>query len=668
MCGVVGFTGVGAARTERISAVRRGIRAIVHRGPEEVGIYDDRSFTLGTVRLSIVDPLLGKQPMATPDGRYILGFNGEIFNYVELRATLQAAGVRFVTRSDTEVLLHSLAHWGVTDALPRLNGQFGFAFYDVHTRELVLGRDPFGERPMYYSVVGSACYFASEIKGLFAFDLPRRMSPERTLAAARFWSPIPDETCFEGVHCLPQGHLLRVRDGAVRVHRHYHGLENGRDSRAEPDLTFAEAEEGVRETLRDSVRIRLRGDYPLGAFVSGGVDSAIVAATMRELLVEPLRTFAIAAENPGVDETAHQEVVTAAFGTHHTSVRVTGADVRQRFPKVIEQCEMPLHRTAPVACGMLAEAVGAAGVRIVLGGEGADEQFLGYDITKEASVLQRFVRGDGYAAAAREFGDTVRDLRHTTDTSGATIAAFYQARRSDPGLVFGAHLRRFEAEPLTELIPCGSGTAGADRRMYEWIRGQAPGFAGWNMVDRAQWLDIHTMFIGYGMTCHGDRPGTGCGVETRFPFLDPAVTAFAARLPHEWKLPDLSREKHVLRTAYAGRVPAGIIDRPKLGMRVAGASCLLPGPADDWVAEALSDSSLEASTVLDAAAARRLVDRVRRSGKGVRYPDTHAYLHVLSILLLEKTLVHGFRVPDVDIDRILLKQLDGEAQYDRAAS
>jgi asparagine synthase (glutamine-hydrolysing) len=217
MCGVVGFVNSGKRKDDRISGLRRGIRAIAHRGPDEVGIYDDDEFSLGTVRLSVIDPLFGKQPMVTAGERFVLGFNGEIFNYLELRHELEAQGITFATRSDSEVLLYSLAVWG-EQALDRLNGQFGFAFYDRKRRELLLGRDPFGERPLFYTEQGSVFYFASEIKGLFAFpEVRRELSAEGIRTNGRYWTPMPGESCFAGVRSLPPGHVVRVSPGGVTL-------------------------------------------------------------------------------------------------------------------------------------------------------------------------------------------------------------------------------------------------------------------------------------------------------------------------------------------------------------------------------------------------------------------------------------------------------------------
>ncbi|MCA3503022.1 MAG: asparagine synthase (glutamine-hydrolyzing) [Rhodobacter sp.] len=665
MCGIVGFIGRGGPKSERIAAVRAGIRAILHRGPEEVGYYDDDVVTLGAVRLSVLDPALGKQPMMTADGRYILGFNGEIFNYIELRQELESRGVVFQTKSDTEVLLNSLAYWGVEGALPRLNGQFGFAFYDRAAGALVLGRDPFGEKPVFYASHRRNFYFASEVKGLFAFpEVPRALSPGRVLSAARFWSPIPDETAFVGVRALPPGSIARIgRDGRPRVSKYYRGLDAPAVGLADVGMTFEEACEELRAHLRDAVRLRLRADYPVGASVSGGVDSAIVSNIVRQEGAESPRTFSIRPEQARFDEGPHQDAVVSELGGVHSTVHVSAREIRQRFPEVVEHCEMPIHRAAPVACSLLAEHVGQAGVRVLIGGEGADEQFLGYDIAKEAAALAARSIDDAGARLTAAINDTL----HTTAISGDQILQFHRNARPGASDLFGAHFRRFEAEPLGWLPEVAGDALVADRRLEEWALGQAHDLHTWDPVRRTQWLDIHTFFIGYAMPCHGDRAGARFNVESRYPFLDPNVTAFAARLPREWKLKDGAREKHILREAFSAELPRAIADRPKFGMRIPGAAALRPTKADDWISHLLSPDNLARSSIVDPTGVRELVARVTAYPGEVPHPDSHAYLHVLSSLLLEDRLVRTYRPPAVDIDSILVKAIDGCAAPLQAA-
>ena len=655
MCGVVGFVNSGQRKNGRITSLRRGLRGIAHRGPDEAGIYDDHHFSLGTVRLSVIDPALGKQPMVTADGRYVLGFNGEIFNYLELRRELEAQGVAFATHSDTEVLLHSLAVWGER-ALDRLNGQFAFAFYDRKRRELLLGRDPFGERPLFYTEQGGAFYFASEIKGLFAFpEVRRELSASGVRANARYWTPVPGDSCFAEVRSLPPGHTLRVGpDGAVLSP--YYEIPIDRGDTGKLGLTFDEAKAELRDRLDEAVRFRLRGDYPLGALLSGGLDSSIIASIVRQHTTGDLPTFSLTVADSWADESAYQKIIAAKLGTDHSSVVVTGRDIRERFPNLVRKCEALLPFAAPVGVEMLAEHVGQSGVRIVLGGEGADESFFGYDILKEATVLDSCRAGGFTAEREKELGAGLADLLHTDPTTPAGILRFFQERGAP---VLGAHLRRFESEPLPALVAGG----GDDRRLEEFARARVTGFDDLDLVSRAQWLDYQTFLSGYGMTCLADRPGAGCRIESRYPFVDRSVVAFAAGLPREWKLRGLTREKHILREAYADVLPEEIRERPKFGMRVPGAEHLLPTGAGDWVDELLTARNVRNCGVFDERGVQQLVDRVRSAPDGrVPFPDNHAYLQLLSTLLLQESLVDGFALPDLDLDRILLREFDGTGE------
>jgi len=662
MCGVVGFVNSRKRKEDRITSLRRGIRGIAHRGPDEVGIYDDNEFSLGTVRLSVIDPMLGKQPMVTADERFVLGFNGEIFNYLELRQELEAHGVTFATKSDTEVLLYSLATWGES-ALDRLNGQFAFAFYDRKRRELLLGRDPFGERPLFYTEQGGVFSFASEIKGLFAFpEVRRELSAEGVRANGRFWTPVPGESCFAGVRSLPPGHVVRVGPDGV-VLSHYFEIPIDRGDIGRNDLTFDDAKAALRDRLEEAVRLRLRGDYPRGAFLSGGLDSSIIAWIVRQNTTGKLPTFSITLPDSWADESGYQKIIAAKLGTEHSSVVVTGRDIRERFPNLVRKCESLLHFAAPVGVEMLAEHVGQSGVRIVLGGEGADESFFGYDILKEATVLDSCLAGGFTAERETLLGASLADVLHTDPTTPAAILRFFQDRAGDGSPIMGAHLRRFESELLPGLLAARDGVADDDRRLAEFARSRFAGFDDLDMVGRSQWLDFQTMLSGYGMTCLADRPGAGCGIESRYPFVDRSVVGFAAGLPREWKLRGVTREKHILREAYADVLPEEIRDRPKFGMRSPGAEHLLPTGAGDWVDELLSPRRVRDCGVLDANRVHRLLARIASFSDGrVPFPYSHAYLQVLSTLLLQDSLVDKFEVPEADIDRILLREFDGTGE------
>jgi asparagine synthase (glutamine-hydrolysing) len=665
MCGFAGFVDLDRPLAEQRALARRALRGIAHRGVDEMGTYSDGRLGLASVRTAIIDRPRGQQPMTTHDRRHWLGYNGELFNYLELRAELEARGVRFVTDSDTEVLLYALAHWG-EDAIPRLNGQFAFVFYDRLTGEILFARDRFGERPLFYGWHGGAFTFASEIKGLFALPfVPRRLSVRGLRQAAMFWAPVAGTTCFDGVAELPPGHQAVYRDGALAVRRYF---ELPFAARKPPrDLDAAKAE--LRAALDESVRLRLRGDFEVAAFVSGGIDSTVVAHLANARLDHRLRTFGLAFEDPRIDESEAQLRVARWLDSDHSIFTVTAADVRELFPSVALQTEMPLFRTAPVASRLLAQHVQGAGIRIVLGGEGGDEVLAGYDICKEAAFVAG-AAGPDVGERARWLAGAFDDLLTTAPLDVDGLVGFYEAlaRRPPASMALGPHLRRFRAEAFADALVDPGRREDDELELLEAIRRYDPAFDERPPVERAQVVDMVTLLSGYGLACQGDRMGAWAALEARFPFLDPNVAEVCLRLPDAATLRGGRSEKWILREAFAGEIPASIRRRPKRAMRAPGAETLLRDERDDWVADLVSDATLRGSDVVDPARARALVEAAHRHADGrVPYPLSHAYVQLLSTLLLERHYVREHVVPDVDVERTLVRQFDEPDVRERGA-
>src|SRR3954454_5406320 len=656
MCGFAGFANLELRADEAQRHLRSMIRGIAHRGMEEMGYYFDDFAGLGTVRLSIIDRPLGKQPMSTPDGRYWLGFNGELFNYLELRDELLSLGVELRTDSDTEVLLLALERWG-REWLTRFNGQYGLVMYDRLTKEILLVRDSFGGRPVHYVLLDGGIAVASEIKGLFAFPRVRRqLSPTAIRESCAFWTPIPGNTCFEGVAALPPGHYAVYRDGEVTVRQYYRP-----PSRPAPPLTtLEEAKAELRRSLEQSVELRLRGDWNSGAFLSGGIDSAVTAHLVRQQVPYRLKTFSLAFEDPVIDESPQAARLAEAMGTEHSTVTVTRSDIRELFPAVVAQAEAPLFRTAPVASRLLAQHVHEAGLRIVLGGEGGDEVLLGYDVFKEASFFDRFDEFTSDADRRAWLGGVFYDALKTAPIETAAIVRFYRTLENADVSILGPHLPRFRNEPGGAAIRAPGDAAGIELAFLAWLREADPAFDARNALERAQVLDTTTILSGYGLSCQCDRVGAGAALEARFPFLDPAVVDVAYAVSQDLKLHDGRIEKHVLRQAFADELPDFAVERPKQAMRAPGAECLLLRDEDDWVSALLSEERLRRSTVVDPDGAREVVARAHATANGrVPYPHSHAYLQLLSVLILEDAYGSDFSVPDVDIESRLIKKIDG---------
>ena len=390
MCGIVGTLDWSGEHRPDIGLMRRMLGSIRHRGPDEFGLYLDRQASIGCARLSIVDLSTGQQPIANEDQTLWIVFNGEIFNHPELRADLEKAGHRFTTRSDTEVILHLYEDLG-PDCLQLLNGQFAIAIWDTRTSELFLARDRLGIRPLFYTLLPQGMLFSSEIKALMLDPRVQTELDPRSLAQVfTFWAPLTPRTIFKDILELPPGHFMRVRAGSLTVQRYWKLAFPPAGEEAQ--MTRDEAAEQLRALLSDATRLRLRADVTVGSYLSGGLDSTLIAALIRQHTPESLCTFSIAFEEAAFDESSHQEVATAFLGTDHRRTLCTNADVGEIFPEVIWHAEVPLLRTSPAPMYLLSRLVHENKIKVVLTGEGADEFLGGYDIFKEDKVRRFWAR------------------------------------------------------------------------------------------------------------------------------------------------------------------------------------------------------------------------------------------------------------------------------------
>ena len=355
MCGVAGIFSSPSAAPPRADELAAMIRAVHYRGPDGDGFLCEDRIGLAHARLSIIDLAGGQQPIHNEDESVWVVFNGEIFNYVELRAQLEQAGHRFYTHSDTEVIVHLYEQYGEA-FVEHLNGQFAIALWDRRRRELVLARDRTGIRPLFYTSVNGRLAFASEAKALFALpEVPRRIAPQALAEIFTFWAPLEPHSIFEGIEALPPGHLMVVGDAGRRVKRYWDWeFPTGPvDDRRSGD----ECAEELRALLIDAVRLQLRADVPVGAYLSGGLDSSIVTSLIHHFTDTPLRTFSLTFEDGEFDESGYQQEMARYLGTNHSEVRCTRADIANAFPRAIWHAESPILRTAPAPLMLLSRVV-----------------------------------------------------------------------------------------------------------------------------------------------------------------------------------------------------------------------------------------------------------------------------------------------------------------------
>lgn len=635
MCGIAGFLGAFAAPRPAFQVLDRMIGAIAHRGPDDRGLMVDGPVGLAHARLSIIDLASGHQPMASPDRATWVVFNGEIFNHVELRRDLAARGHRFRTRSDTEVILAAYEAMG-PDCVNAFNGDFALAIWDGRQRRLMLARDRLGVRPLYYTRRHGTLFFASEVKALLAAGLAAEIDPVALDQIFTLWFPLAPRTPFKGIVELPPGHLLMDADGHMTV-RPYWRLSFP-DAAADRPLDAREERRLAEETLallRDAVAIRLRSDVPVGAYLSGGLDSSIIAAAAKSISPDRLTTFSVTFEAPEFDESRQQQEMVRALATDHRSVACAGIDIARLFPTVVRHAEQPMLRTAPAPLFALSRLVHSRGFKVVLTGEGADEVFAGYDIFKEAKLRRFCARQPGSRRRPLLFERLYPYLPGLHRQPQAYRASFFTAGGDTVDPLY-SHLPRFRSTAGAKAVFSDSlREALADYDALAELRESLPAdFIRWHPLSQAQYLETAHLLPGYILSSQGDRMAMANGVEGRFPFLDHRLVEFAAGIPPRLKLRIL-QEKHILREAARDLLPAPIAARPKQPYRAPEAECFLCPEAPAYVADCLAPEAIAASGFFDPAAVDRLI-RKCRSHSRLGFRDNAAIVGILSTQLWQR--------------------------------
>ncbi len=562
MCGIVGTLDWSGEHPPDVGLLRRMLGVIRHRGPDEFGLYVDHRVGIGCARLSIVDLSTGQQPIPNEDESLWIVFNGEIYNHPELRAELERAGHRFSTRSDTEVILHLYEDLGPA-CLQRLNGQFAIAIWDTRKEELFLARDRLGIRPLFYTSLPQGLVFGSEIKTLLLDPrVEARLDPYALAQAFTFWAPLAPRTTFQNILELPPGHYMQVRADSATLSRYW--SLTFPQAGAEERISEEEAVEQLRYLLSDATRLRLRADVTVGSYLSGGIDSTLIAALIRQHTPESLCTFSIAFEEPAFDERAYQEVATAFLATDHRRTECTNADVGQIFPEVVWHAEAPLLRASPAPMYLLSRLVHENNIKVVLTGEGADEFLGGYNIFKEDKVRRFWARQPESAwrpLLLRRLYPYVADLSRGGD---AYLAAFFRQGLAEVNQVGYSHQIRWRnTARLQRLFSAGlRETLGGYDPVGEFaalLNGRLPG---WSHLAQAQYIEVATFMSPYLLSSQGDRMMAANSVEGRFPFLDHRVVEFCSRLPPHLKIRGL-QEKHILKKSAQGLLPPQVWQRRK---------------------------------------------------------------------------------------------------------
>ena len=607
MCGICGIAlSSGSQRRVERRVVERMRNVLRHRGPDDCGLFLDGNVGFGHQRLSIVDVSGGHQPMLSGDETLCIVYNGEVYNHPMLRTELEAQGHRYRTRCDTETVLHLYTVHG--SKTPRyLRGMFAFAIWDRTRRELLLARDRFGVKPLYYVLTADgSLYFASEIKALLAANA---VSPQLNVAALPDYlanhAPSGADTLFHGVRRLPPGNTLRWRDGAVQIEP-YWDLGPAFDStdsalRTERDLV---AEFGSR--FREAVELRLMADVPLGVFLSGGIDSAAIAATMSDLVDAPVRTFSVAFAEREANELAYARLVAERFRTDHHEVVVSPGDFFSQLGQLVWQEDEPIAHPSSVALYFVSR-LAAEHVKVVLTGEGSDEMLAGYG--RYRTTVYNLALGRWYERLApRPLRAAVRALVGTASRRAELGRKAARTSLYLPADITSLYLDNFavfsRAWQATLLRPSLRDNIGAaNLNPYAVQHAQLERMADRSLLVRLLYTDVKTYL--HELLMKQDQMSMAASIESRVPFLDHPLAEFAAALPDRLKLRG-STTKHVLREAMRGILPSAIIERRKMGFPVP-VGRWVRGPFGWLVDEFVLGERAVARDLFEASVVRRLV-------------------------------------------------------------
>ncbi len=640
MCGIAGLYSTAGAQPPRKAQIETMVAALHHRGPDGQGVRIDGPIGLGHARLSIIDIDGGAQPLANEDSSVWVVFNGEIFNHIELRKTLESQGHQFSTHSDTEVIVHLYEQHG-DRFVDHLNGQFAIALWDGRRKRLVLARDRVGIRPLFYTWTQGRLAFASEIKALFTLpDVPRALDMAALASTFSYWSVLPPSSMFEGVAVLPPGHLMSIEGSKTSVHRYWDWHFPGRDERSAP--SEGESAEALHALLIDAVRLQLRADVPVGAYLSGGLDSSIITSIINNHSTTPLRTFSLNFEDAEFDEGAHQQAVVQHLRTQHSSIVATKAAIGAAFPRMVWHAEAPVVRTAPTPMMLLADSVRSAGYKVVLTGEGADEAFGGYDLFKEAKIRRFVARAPTSRWRSHLLGRLYPYLAHSPTAGQAFSRQFFGSGLDQVNAPWFAHMMRLAT--TRRIFPFF--TAHWRQQLEAWDPHQAlqntipADFSHWAPLERDQYVEAHTLMSGYLLSSQGDRMAMAASVEARYPFLDHRVIEFACRLPSRLKLRGLN-EKLLLKQAMRKELPPTIIRRRKQPYRSPDSSCFFThGKPLAYVAELFNPTHVKRAGLFDSVAVNKLLEKCG-AGRAIGFGDNMAFVGVLSTMLLHEQMVCG---------------------------
>jgi len=614
MCGIAGWINLDTTKpNQNAEAVLHSMcETIVHRGPDSEGLWTDETVALGMRRLSIIDLKTGDQPVFSEDRSVVVMMNGELYNYREVRAELEKDGFKFVTKSDTEILPHLYQKFG--DAfIDHINGMYAFSLWDSRRKKLIIARDRFGEKPLYYGVFDGKLIWASEPKAILAHP---SVKPELDLNALRHYVsfdyvPAP-MSIYKGLHKLPAAHVLVVENDEVRTRRYWDiswrptnfslpSKSNGSGSASNLSLTDSARE--LRDLLSDAVRMRLVSDVPLGILLSGGIDSSTVAAFATQHATERVKTFAIGFEEDSFDESKFARKVAKHLDTDHYEAKLSAATAGDLISDIGKWLDEPISDGSLIPTFLLAQFV-RKHVTVALGGDGGDELFAGYPMYYAHTLAAKY-----NAIPAFVRSGLIEPVVNALPVSTSNMSFDYKAKRfvrsakHDDIARHHGWFGSFSTDQHEKLFTKDV-LAQTEADIYRGVRELVDASDAKNIIERAQYADIN-YYLAEDILTKVDRSAMAVSLETRAPFLDPRVGQFAASIPVEYKLKGKSG-KVILKEAMKDLLPHDILHRPKKGFGIPIAEWL-KGRLNGLMHDMLSPERLKTQGLFNADYAQKLI-------------------------------------------------------------
>lgn len=627
MCGIAGWINLKQSDSNDGAepVLHSMCDTIVHRGPNSEGLWLDETVALGMRRLSIIDLETGDQPVFNCDKSVIVMMNGELYNYREVRAELEKKGHKFTTKSDTEILPHLYEEYG-DGLLEHVNGMYAFSLWDATRKKLIIARDRFGEKPLYYGIFDQKLVWGSELKAILAYPA---VKPELDLNALRHYVsfdyvPAP-MSIFKGVHKLPAAHVLTVENGEVRTRRYWDLSWSGEvwsangylsdDRPMSADTLEVKAWE-LRELLSDAVRMRLVSDVPLGILLSGGIDSSTVAAFAVQHATERVKTFSIGFEEDSFDESKYARRVARHLNTEHYEDKLSAANAGDLIVDIGKWLDEPFSDGSLIPTYLLARFV-RKHVTVALGGDGGDELFAGYPMYYAHAVAARYL---AIPSALRT--GLIEPVVNRLPVSTRNMSFDYRAKRFVRAAQYDDVTRHHSwfgsfAIDQHEKLFTKDFLAQTEADIYRGVRELVDASDARDIIEKAQYADIN-FYLAEDILTKVDRAAMAVSLETRAPFLDPRVGQFAASIPVEYKLKGKTG-KVILKEAMKGLLPHDILHRPKKGFGIPIAEWL-KGRLNPLMREMLDGKRLREQGLFDPGYVQKLIDE-HESGKASHHKE-----------------------------------------------